>query len=860
MARDFLNAGILGANISAPGGRGFRAINTDNLPTPEYDGRFFETFPTVWAKAYAFRKELEKGDPTAIEEWMTLFLLHYFGVLHLDTFDQQVLQSEFDKDLWLAFAGTYPRTRDENKLQSVDILKASDGTVVGAYYQQIVFFPSRDRSSWNTSEGIKPYLSDDGCLSWEKASAGLLESDYYNDEFHAHLRAILDLLPRRELKDRIETFCNSAFGALYGQRKALPLHPSLWETRVPRVVDPAELLREYPLKKVNENGGTTYYLLTGLDMGDQPPWMKTKISPELPAPSEYSRSAPRVITVGFAGKKHECQLDDADEVELLKDLLLPHPPFFCKVARDATSFASRISTKHEVALQDSSLRPQEKAICLAPITHRFVRHFSETFQELKNISSKPTPDGSVEWSFVLLGHEVRCKCKPILLANLANTNTFSLYPPKVSPQWKLYLGYGTANKETSGRWHLIDEEGRLGKYVELEDEEYISVLHRIGSAPNRPKAMVLKDAVDKERGILLLAEFDNIDLDRDQTATLAVDFGTSNTCLAVKSRKAEVLTFSLSPLPVWGPETQAENPGFVPKKWGGHRGFFPTILLSRKSDDSLPSVEPENLALAQLLKVDIPGLHKGINDQFARGVFNREWRTHSNLKWNTDTRTPWRSLFLELILLYAHAEVFFNKQARLEDYVFTYPLAFSLDYSKTYHMKAEDAIRKIRHYCFGQDRDADISSNYAKTDESTAIARSTNSEGMRGRIEVFLDIGGGSADIAIRYQNEFLVLDSVKVAGQTFFEFAKKNFDQNTRLAGAADFRRNLNRVIRNKADDLDLTSIKSDLADDLGSFYAVEVNELDERSFEEREENVLRQRMGKVSYQRYRSDRKSVV
>ena len=83
MAKDFLNSGILGANVSDAGGRVFRAIGTDNLPTPEYDGRFFETFPTVWANAYAFRKELEKGTPEAVEEWPTLFLLHYFGVLHL---------------------------------------------------------------------------------------------------------------------------------------------------------------------------------------------------------------------------------------------------------------------------------------------------------------------------------------------------------------------------------------------------------------------------------------------------------------------------------------------------------------------------------------------------------------------------------------------------------------------------------------------------------------------------------------------------------------------------------------------------------------------------------------------------------
>jgi hypothetical protein len=854
MAKDFLNQGILGANVSSAGGRGFRAINTDNLPIPDYDGRYFETFPTVWANAYAFRKELEKGDRQAVEEWTTLFLLHYFGVLHLENFDQRLLQSEFDKDLWLALAGTYPRSRDENTLQSISILQTSDRTTVGAYYPQIIFFPNRGREVWEQSESLKPYLAENR-LSWTKAASLLLEGDYYKNEFHAHLRSIPNVLPRRELKERMENFCNQNFGAFYGQVKTLPPHPSQWETRIPKIIDPTELLREYPLQKTNRNGGKTYYLLTDMPLSYQPPWMKTKISPELPAPSDFMRSGARQISVEFAGKKHICQLEETDEIVLLKDLFLTHAPFFCKVPRETENFASRISFKHEIALQDSTLRPQEKAICLAPLKYEFFQHFAEVFQDMKNIRSEPTADGGAQWSLTVLGKEIAWRIKPILLSNL--TTTFlALYPPKVSPQWKLYTAHGTGNKETSGRWHLIDENGWVGQQIELEEDEYINVLHREGNTPNRPKALYFKDAADKERGILFLAEFEDVDRDTDQTAALAVDFGTSNTCLAVKvrGRKPEVLNFSVSPLPLWGHVLPTENPGFFPKKWSGNRGFFPTILLSRRSDDRLPVTDSENLRLEHLFKTDIPSLHKGINSRFADGAFTKEWRTHANLKWDTDTRTPWRSLFLEMILLYAHGEVFFNRQARIEKYVFTYPLAFSSDYGNTYHNKAQEAIRKIRHYCYGNPLDDDISNIYSKVDESTAIARSTNSEGTRGRLEVFVDIGGGTADLAIRHQNEFLVLDSLKVAGKTFFQFAKKNFDSNTKLAGAVDFRKNLNRIIRGKAEDFDLESIENELADDLGSFYAIEVNELDERMFEEREENVLRQRMGKVSYQRYRS------
>jgi hypothetical protein len=853
MAKDFLNSGILGANVSAAGGRGFRPVNSDTLPVPEYDGRYFETFPTVWASAYAFRKELEKGTPSAIEEWMTLFLLHYFGVLHLESFDQRVLNDAFDKDLWLAFAGTYPQSRDEGALQSIGILQTTDRAVVGAYYPQIIFFPSRGRESWLESDSLRPYL-DESRLSWEKSAGLLLESDYYRDEFHQHLRGLPNILPRRELKERVDTFCNQTFGAFYGQPKLLQAHPSEWEIRIPKIIDPAELLREYPLQKANKNGGKSYYLVTGLDLSYQPPWMKTKITPELPAPSDYSQSGGRQITIEFAGKKFVAQLDEGDEIVHLKNLFLPQ--FYgCKVNRDSENFVSKISFKHEIALHDTSIRPQEKAVCLAPVTHEFLQHFPEIFQAVKGINSEPTAEGGAQWTFTVLGREIAWRSKPIMLGNLANMN-LSLYPPKVSTQWKLYLAHGTGNRETGGRWFLIDENGRVGVETELEDDEYVSVLHREGSVPNRPCALMFKDAANppKERGILFLSNFDDVDLDSDQTATLAVDFGTSNTCLAVKARKSEVLKFSLSPAPIWGHAVPTENPGFVPKKWGGNRGFFPTILLSRRSDDRLPTTEPERLGLEHLLKTDIPSLHKGINDRFVTGVFHKQWRPHTNLKWNTDTRTPWRSLFLELILLYAHAEVFFNRQARVEKYVFTFPLAFSADYGNTYHNKAQEAIRNIRSYCYGEPKDADVSNLYDKMDESSAIARSTNSEGMRGRLEVFVDIGGGTADIAIRHQNEFLVLDSLRVAGKTFFQFAKKNFEHNSRLPGAIDFRKNMSRVILGKPDDLNLENIESELADDLGAFYAVEVNELDESAFEEREDNVLKQRMGAVSYQRYRS------
>ena len=126
--RDFLNSGILGGGAGVAEKRGFRAIRTEYITSPDYDPKYFETFPTSWAAAYAFRKVLDlpiksgtasDGVPfiedvsEAVEEWATLFLLHYFGIVYLFESRQNELQRDYDRDLWLALSGTYPSVREE---------------------------------------------------------------------------------------------------------------------------------------------------------------------------------------------------------------------------------------------------------------------------------------------------------------------------------------------------------------------------------------------------------------------------------------------------------------------------------------------------------------------------------------------------------------------------------------------------------------------------------------------------------------------------------------------------------------------------------------------------------------------------
>jgi len=406
---------------------------------------------------------------------------------------------------------------------------------------------------------------------------------------------------------------------------------------------------------------------------------------------------------------------------------------------------------------------------------------------------------------------------------------------------------------------LVDQNGRLGKLIEVEEEEYVSILYG-AVVPNQPRALVLLDSNDRERGVLFLADFGgdqtpNHDLD----TKLAVDFGTSNTSLAYSFNdgQPETLRFQLTPRPIWGKRRDVQHlelPGFFPYEWSATttKGFYPTILLSRRSDARLTDdLEPEEISLDHLFKVDIPGLHKDLEQRLYEGRLNTTWKPHANLKWDLEGRTePWRTLFLELTLLYAHADLFFNKGAMVDHYVFTFPLAFRKDDRESYHTKVKNALKQMRYYCYGASLMSHV--NYDdKVDESTAIAESIGAIGNKSTMELFIDVGGGTCDIAVSHDRRFLVLDSIRVAGKTFFQFAKKNFSDD--LEGSVHFRKHLGKLLQG-ANDGELKLINPDPSFSLDIIYSVGISGLDDQHFREREAAILRKGMGAYSYQRYRT------
>jgi hypothetical protein len=372
MSKDFLNLTILGGQIPPADGRGFRSVRTDNLAEPQYDHRYFETFPTVWAAAYAFRKALEMGDAAAIEEWASLFLLFYFGGLKLDVYDQSRLQEEFDKDLWDALGGTFPHSSDSGTFEEMMLLKTDDDIVVGAYYPTVIFFPARGRDAWEGRDSIQQYL-EDGRLSWAKCSQILEQDANAARNLHTYLRRVSRYaLQRGELKTRLDNFCTQHFGALVVTEPLAP-NPRLHETLARASLDAQELLNDYPLQKENQSGGRNYYLVN--DMPLMSGWM-TQLEAGRPAPANFVQTGPSEISIKFAGRTIRCPLDDQkDKIFSLKEQFLARSPFWCKIPRDINNFTLKSRSLHDVALKDNTLKQTQIAVCLVPIERKFIEHF-----------------------------------------------------------------------------------------------------------------------------------------------------------------------------------------------------------------------------------------------------------------------------------------------------------------------------------------------------------------------------------------------------------------------------------------------------------------------------------------------------
>lgn len=863
--RPFLHADIYDSNNPQLNARTFQRCKAKN--DVAYEGRFREAFPTMWACAYELDKlvqaygkgtgaDLTPEHYAAVEEWVSMFVLYYSGIVNQETIhesefvDEGDRTSEYDPDLWPALSGTFPG-RADNPLKSVTLLRADDEerTVVGAYYPHLVFFPGRGRAAWRESPVLNNYLHGSSTkLSWARCYAEAAREPQDKADLADYLASVAETLGGA-YGMALQRFCRShnlslpagagrfkdenPFAANAGWRRAI-------------VEDAAVIMEAYPLARETVRNGVTertYYLVQGLRI--QAPWMSEKFGKGMPTPQLVRKRTDTEITINWAGREIPYRLKNLakgdtfnENVVLLKDLFLEKPAYWCKqpeIESPEGPFAALVENFHKQEVNSHANQSRElrklcpdTALILAPVNAEFIEHFgypdeqnyygsdqTHLAHKLKGVECV-TVDEAVEggvkegarWKFLVTSRDGRER--PILWSEmieqspkLANKSV-AIWPPKVSADWRLYAirSRGEKKKE-SGAWVLIDENGNYGRPESRSESENLSVLQD-SEKPNRPVALMLYDAADQPRGVFFLKLQPNVSASDRDRAYLGIDFGTSNTCLAyAKERSAspQTLIFSLKPAWVWG-RPQQDTAGFVPYEWHG-RPFYSTVLLAPKDNLALSNKSGGEIRAADLFRVDIPVLHRELAGSLYTGGLEKSWNAYPDLKWDVeDENRAWRAFFLSLSLLYAHAELLFNKGGmKISKCIWTYPLAFGGGKDKLFKAEADTVLKNVQELCYGKrDNSAADLSDMINESEAIALSQGVGSEGSN-YVDVFIDIGGGSTDIAVYGNGRFLVQDSVEVAGRAFFAFAEESVDPTHPYSkyeseGAKNFRENLHRLL----------------------------------------------------------------
>lgn len=867
-----LNRNILGNSIPPSRARATTSIKVDELPAVDYDPKYFETIPTAWAAAYEFEGLLRQNDKVAVEEWVCLLTLHFFGIIGIARLTEKQINDLYEPRLWKVLSGTFPAGAT-TPLEHIDLLRDSTGTIVGGCYQETIFFPGRDRAAWRKSNLIGQFI-DGERLSWRLCSEHLLREAGPRQRLYDHLSRLIFFRLKGALRERLSEFRQHASVFRNQTERSMAelsaLEPDSYNWTIDVDLSPQTLLSSYPLRRQNNLGGTTYYLINGMPgLSD---WMLRAPSGK-PTPLQF-RLDPmnRAIIVNLAKGPEICPLGEHDRAIYLSSLFLDEEKDFTYFSKSPVGRSPHIRRFHRHEVRQirglfSDLNSDDMAICLAPVRADLLREFPELLQSPDDrISLTPVngPEGIsfLEWRFNVDGAnadrlEILWRCVPNYSKDLFITS-LSLWPPQVSPDWNLYLMHGQGqDPQSNSVWKLIDENGQTGTLQKLSQDSYVTML--LGNDGHcRPRALYLSDR-NSERGVFFLAELPEKRMQNSFDATLAVDFGTSNTCLAYKysgqgsrSSKPNELRFSLAPRPIWELAPSSDLPGFIPTSWGGEKGFFPTALL-RKFDAPFPN-DARDIGIQHLFSIDIPSLHsKELVDRWVSGEFRDRWVTHaeSELKWKHGENEPWRSLFLTLVILYAQAELFFTQDLVVREYVCTYPLSFTPRQRKRFLDSTRQVITKVRSFCYSKRLNPEPFQDLGSVSESTAVATFIEANPQTTAIDIFVDVGGGTTDIAVRYREDFLVLDSLRVAGRSFFEFSQRNYDLEA-VPGSAEFKKYLHALLTGT----EKMGHEWKLIDnfDLATQYSVSINKVSDDHIEKVEERIIDQKMGDKSFQRYRS------
>jgi hypothetical protein len=260
-----------------------------------------------------------------------------------------------------------------------------------------------------------------------------------------------------------------------------------------------------------------------------------------------------------------------------------------------------------------------------------------------------------------------------------------------------------------------------------------------------------------------------------QPVTIGIDFGTSNTCIAWPSEKG------LDLLPITDcndfiihgaklPDVLTAVDTWVPRQgFGGLRALLPTEILTRERLTDLRSHAKSIQSWRPVVDYSMPSAGVEIS-------YKEQDHVIADFKWQNMVSDPALQLYfkdiqkryLELTLLVAMAELAAKKSlAASLNIKFSYPLAFSDEMRTDFQQVLRETVEAITEQTgvsVGYDQDM--------VDEARAAAKIAGLPGDQDAACLYVDIGGGSTDIALlklgtegRDKHRYMYVCSFQYAG-----------------------------------------------------------------------------------------------
>lgn len=236
-----------------------------------------------------------------------------------------------------------------------------------------------------------------------------------------------------------------------------------------------------------------------------------------------------------------------------------------------------------------------------------------------------------------------------------------------------------------------------------------------------------------------------------QPVTVGIDFGTSNTCVAWPSPNGlDLLPLTdCSHVLIRGsklPEVLSFADTWPPRKgFGKHNAMLPTEILTREKLNDLRSHARSIESWRPVVDYSIPSAGVEIN-------YKEQEHVIADFKWQNMVADPElqpfykeiQKRYLEFMLLVAMAELAANKSLRSALHLnFSYPLAFDQEMRTDFQGVLDECVEAVSR------QTGVVVGSDLPLDEARAAARDAGVPSGDDAACLYVDIGGGSTDIAL---------------------------------------------------------------------------------------------------------------